>query len=153
MISFRHFVTSTFTDLSFFKRWMIRGSVLLVVVGLGAMLISSQSNSESGSWSWTSIQSGLGYIGGFLIGALIRMFFKLSLVVIFVIAAASFGLAKLGWIDLPYQEVGEMTSALGEAVGRQLSGLQTFLSGFLPASVMSGMGVASGVTQRPDWTP
>ena len=153
MISFKHFVTSTFTDLSAPKRFLLKGSLLLVLLGAGAKAYAAFGDSDSGGWSWTSIQSGIGYIGGFLIGAAVRLFFKLSLAVGAVIAAVAFGLAKLGWIDLPYQELGEMTSAIGDAASRQISDFQEFASGFLPASMMSGLGVASGVTQKPDWTP
>ncbi len=155
MISFRHFVTSTFTDLSLKKRWMLRLSIGLLAVGLGSKGISAALDSDfgSGDWTWTSVLSGLGYLVGFVVGAVLRMFFKLSLLVGFVLAAIGYGLAKLGWIDLPVTEFGDLVSAFAEASKRQMSDLQDFLGGFLPSSVMSGLGVASGITQKPDWTP
>lgn len=155
MISFKHFVTSTFTDLSFKKKVMVRGSILLIVVGLGVKGFSALADSEfgSGELTWTSFQSGVGYLGGFLVGALLRMFFKLSLLVGFGLAVIGFGLSKAGLVELPFESLGDIVGAFAEASKRQMADLQEFLSGFLPASVMSGLGVASGVTQKPDWTP
>lgn len=155
VISFKHFVTSTFTDLSRTKRFMLKGSLLLIVIGLGAKAFGSFADSDvgSGGWSWTSVQSGIGYIGGFLIGAAVRLFFKLSLAVAFVIGTVMFALSKLGWVDAPFHEMGEFMSAFTERAKEQITNFQEFLSGFLPASMMSGLGVASGVTQKPDWTP
>ena len=155
MISLKHFVTSTFTDLSFKKKVMVRGSILLLVLGLGAKGFSAVADSDfgSGDLTWTSVQSGMGYLGGFAIGALLRMFFKLSLLVGFVLAAIGFGLSKVGLVDLPFESFGDIVGAFADASKRQMADLQEFLSGFLPASMMSGLGVASGVTQKPDWTP
>lgn len=155
MISLRHFVTSTFTDLSRPKVWMLRGSLLLVVLGLGAKGYAAAADSRfwGGEWTWTSVFSGVGWIAGFLVGALMRMFLKLSLVVAFAAAAVTYGLAKLGVVDVEFSEFGELLGAYGEAAKRQMADLQLLLEGFLPASVASGVGLASGVTQRPDWTP
>ncbi len=155
MISFKHFVVSTFTHLSFKKKVLVRGSILLVVLGLGAKAISGAMDTDfgSGEMTWTSIQSGIGYLGGFVIGALLRMFFKLSLLVGFALAALGYGLSKVGLIDHPFESFGDIAGAFAEASKRQMSDLQEFLTGFLPASMASGLGVASGVTQKPDWTP
>lgn len=155
MISFKHFVVSTFTDLSFKKKVLVRGSLLLLLGGLAAKAFATMADSDfgSGEMTWTSVQSGAGYLGGFAIGALLRMFFKLSLLVGFGLAAIGFGLSKLGWVDLPFDTFGELAGAFADASKRQMADLQEFLSGFLPASMMSGLGVASGVTQKPDWTP
>ena len=155
MISLKHFLTSTFTDLSFKKKVLVRGSLLLVVLGLGAKGISSAMDTDfgSGDLTWTSVQSGVGYLGGFVIGALLRIFLKLSLLVGFVLAAIGFGLSKLGWVDLPFESFGDIVGAFADASKRQMADLHEFLAGFLPASMMSGLGVASGVTQKPDWTP
>ncbi|QDV07698.1 hypothetical protein Poly30_32280 [Planctomycetes bacterium Poly30] len=155
MISLKHFVASTFTDLSFKKKVMVRGSLLLLGVGLAAKGYSALADSEfgSGEMTWTSVQSGAGYLGGFALGALLRMFFKLSLLVGFGLAVIGFGLSKVGLVELPFESLGDIVGAFAEASKRQMADLQEFLSGFLPASVMSGLGVASGVTQRPDWTP
>lgn len=155
VISFKHFVTTAFTDLSLTKRWMLRGSVLLLLVGGGAKAFSTIADADfgSGEWTWTSIMSGVGWIGGFLIGALLRIFLKLSLLAAFIAAGVTFGLSKLGVIDMEFSEFSNLASAYAERAKEQLSGLQTFLEGFLPASMASGVGVASGVTQKPDWTP
>lgn len=155
MISIKHFVTSTFTDLSRTKRFMLKGSAVLILLGAGAKGFSAVADSGfgSGDWTLTSILSGVGWIGGFLIGAAMRVFLKLSLLVGFVLAAVGFGLSKAGLVDLPFQEFGELVSAFTEASKDQVTSLQEFLGGFLPTSMMSGVGVAAGVTQKPDWTP
>ena len=129
--------------------------MLLLVFGLGAKGFSAVADSDfgSGDLSWTSVQSGVGYLGGFAVGALLRLFFKLSLLVGLVLAAIGFGLSKAGLVDLPFESFGDIASAFADASRRQMADLQEFLGGFLPASMMSGLGVASGVTQKPDWTP
>lgn len=151
MISLNHFVRTTFTDLSTPKRWLVRLSVLLLVVGGGAAALGASGATEGSDWSWTSLQSGLGFLGGFLIGALVRMFVKLSLLFVALVAAVSFGLTKLGLVE--GAALAEWAHGVGEAAERQAGDLQRFLAGFLPASMMSGLGLASGVTQRPDLTP
>ena len=50
-------------------------------------------------------------------------------------------------------ELGEWARGVGDAARAQAGDAQRVLSGVLPASVSSGRGVASGVTQRPDLTP
>ncbi|MEO1698386.1 MAG: hypothetical protein AAFU73_13895 [Planctomycetota bacterium] len=151
MIDLRHFVVSTFTHLSAPKRWMMRGAVLLLLAGGGAQLASAAGAIDGGGWSWASLQSGLGFVGGFLLGALVRLFLKLSLLVTALVAAVGFGLTKLGFVE--GAELGEWARSVGDAARAQAGDAQRFVSGFLPASVSSGLGVASGVTQRPDLTP
>lgn len=155
MISLKHFVLSTFTHLSTRKRWLVRGAVLLVGAGgiaKGVQMMGGDSFSEDG-WSWSSIQSGLGFILAFILGAALRLFFKLSLVVGFIGAGIAFGLSKLGWVDLPFEEFGELFGAFTDAAKEQLSSATEFVTGFLPATAASTVGLASGVTQKPDWTP
>ena len=153
MISIKHLVRTTFTDLSTPKRWLLRGSLFLLVGGVAAKAAGGLADMDAfqGDWTWSSIQSGVGYIGGFLIGAVVRLFLKVSLLVTGLFALLGFGLSKLGWMD------GEMftdfAAAMGERAKEQATNFQEFISGFLPASMMSGLGVASGITQRPDMTP
>lgn len=153
MISFKHLVKTTFTDLSTPKRWLLRGSFLAIAVGVGAKAFGWFGDSDIGEadWSWSSIQSGIGYVAGFLIGAIVRVFLKLSLIVTGLIVLVGFGLSQLG-IDGGGM-ISEFGSALGERAKEQATNFQEFIGGFLPASIMSGLGVASGVTQRPDMTP
>lgn len=151
MISLRHFVATTFTHLSGPKRWLMRGAVLLAVVGGGAQLASLAGVTDGWSGSGTSLASGLGFLGGFAIGALVRMFLKLSLLFTALVAAVGFGLTKLGVVE--GAQLSEWASGIGDAAKQQAGDLQRFLSGFLPASVSSGLGLASGVTQKPDLTP
>lgn len=153
VISFKHLVKTTFTDLSTPKRWLLRGSLLLLVGGLGAKALGGLADVEffQGEWTWSSVQSGVGYIAGFLLGAVVRLFLKISLLAVALVGFIGWGMTQLGWVD------GEMftdfASAMGERAKEQATSFQEFIGGFLPASVMSGLGVASGVTQRPDMTP
>ena len=153
MISLTHFVKTTFTDLSLPKRWMLRGAAALLVLGGGSLALGAAGvlDSGDGAWSWTGLQSGIGYIGGFLIGALVRMFLKLSVLVLGLVAALGFGLTKLGIVE--GAQISEFAGTMGEAAQRQASDFQRFVAGFLPASMASGLGVASGLTQTPDLTP
>ncbi len=146
-ISFRHFIVSTFTQHSLPKRWLMRLSILGIVLGGGALAIG-----QADQWSASGLRTGGGYLLGFVIGAIVRIFLKLSLLVSAGAAAIAFGLSSIGLVDLPWETLGEVQSAFASEVSRLTANFKEFLTSYLPAGVSSSIGLASGVTQRPDWT-
>lgn len=145
----RAFFGSTFRDLPWWKRKLIQVSILLIVVGGGAFAYTTFVDHES-PWSASALRAGAGGFFGFVLGAAMRLFLKIGLLLGALVAAAVWGLAHLGWIDVPWGSFGEVTSAIGGWITHQFDSLQTALSGYLPASAMTGVGLASGLTTKPD---
>ncbi len=142
---------SAFTELSWWKKRLLQLAAALLVVGVGLVLWNGVAgDGESLMGSWTALRSGAGCLLGFLVGAAFRLFLKLGLLLGAGVAALFFGLSWLGWIELPWSSFGEAYSAVANVVEAQTSGFQEFVSGYLPSSGMTGLGLASGVTQRPE---
>jgi len=146
-ISFKHFIVSTFTQLSTPKRWLVRLSIVGIVLGGGALAMG-----QADDWSASGLRTGGGYLLGFVIGAIVRIFVKLSLFVSAGVAAIAFGLSSIGLVDLPWETFAEVQSAFASEVSQQTANFKAFLTSYLPAGVASSLGLASGVTQKPDWT-
>lgn len=164
MASPLRFVMHVFSGLSGWKKLLVRLSVVLVVAGGGWQVYqlfqgegtaaaqsqvgtgTSSSTDSGGGGFW---KAGVGYLGGFLLGALFRMFLKVSLLATGVIAGGLFGLTYLG-VDLPWSSFGETHASLSDWVASQFASVKTLLEGYLPASAMSGLGVFSGATTKPE---
>ena len=153
---FKEIFRSAFTELSFPKRWLLRAALLLLLVGGGATaLAAAQGSPEAGETGWrlSALTSGAGCLIGFLVGAAFRVFLKLALILGIGVAALLWGLSALGWVELPWGSFGEISGAVASYVHEQSSSLRELMTGWLPASGFSGLGLAAGVTQRPDTDP
>jgi uncharacterized membrane protein (Fun14 family) len=141
---------STFTEVTGWKKLLMRLGLLSLVTGFVLWGIGASTGKGEGGIDWSALclRSGAGYLGGFLVGALARLYLKLALLAGTALAALGFGLSKLGLVDLPWDSLGDITAAFADAAQRQASALQEFLSGYLPAGATSSVGVLSGVTQR-----
>ena len=143
-----------FTDLSFPKKWMVRLATAGLVGGGAVQAWAMLQGSGDGSgvpWSALSLKSGVGFLGGFLVGVAARIFFKITAFVGLLLAGLGWGLQQIGWIDLPWDSFGEIASAFSDAVARNTERFQDFLSSYLPAGVTSALGLGSGVTQKPQF--
>ncbi len=151
---FKEIFRSAFLDLSFPKRWLLRLALVLAVAGGGWSAWSAfGGGGETSGWSTTALSSGVGCVLGFLAGAAFRVFLKLALLVGVAVAAALYGLHWLGWLELPWGSFGEISSAVAKYIERESSSVREFLTGWLPSGGMTGLGLASGVTQKPDLDP
>lgn len=148
MEHFKTLFSTAFTDLSFLKRWMVRLSFAGLLGGGAWALISGDAGSGM-DWSGFSFRTGLGYLGGFIVGVAVRIFFKLTMLVGIALAALGWGLQKVGLVDLPWDSFGDITHAFGKAVEHNTQALKDFLSGYLPAGAGTAVGLGSGVTQKP----
>jgi len=144
---------TSFTNLSFLKRRMMRLAVVGILGGGAAYAFGVQRNATVGGidWSHLSLTSGVGFIGGFLVGATMRLFLKVALMLGLAFVALGYGLHYLGWIEFPWHSFGDAASDIGRVVERQGESLRTFFSGILPAGVATVLGLGSGVTQKPQF--
>lgn len=145
---------TSFLNLSGKKKLLLRIAGLAAVGGLAAKGygLATDSGPVSGvDWSHLSLTSGLGCIAGFIIGAAIRIFFKVTLALGLAFVALGFLLSWLGWLELPWDSFGQASKEIGLAIERQTRALQDFLSGYLPAGGASAVGLGSGLTQKPEF--
>ena len=143
------FVVSTFTDLPFWKRWLVRIAVIALVVGFATWAIARTNGNEPGSWSLSGLRSGSGYLLGFAAGAFVRLFLKVGILLALVVAGAVWGLHQWGWIELPYESLADMQTAFTVKAQASASWLDAFFRSHLPHSAATGVGLFSGVTQKP----
>ena len=145
---------TAFTNLSFKKKILLRLAGLATLVGLGlkGYALSTDAAPAAGiDWTQLSLTSGLGCLGGFVIGAAVRLFFKVTLALGLALVGLGFLLSWLGWVELPWDSLGEGTKEMGLAIARQTRAVQDFLSGYLPAGAATAMGLGSGLTQKPEF--
>ncbi len=140
------------TNLSFFKKWMMRLSIAGLIGG-GAMqaYAMSQGDGGEGAFSLFSLRSGVGFLGGFLIGVAARIFLKVTAMLGLALAALGYLLQKIGWVELPWDSFSDIAAAFATAVEENTSRFKDFLSSYLPAGVTSAVGLGSGVTQKPEF--
>ncbi|MEM7519034.1 MAG: hypothetical protein AAF368_19185 [Planctomycetota bacterium] len=148
---------SGFTEMSFWKRWMLRGAVLLLVGGGAVTAYSAVAGgaeaAEGEGFSTTAWTSGLGCLLGFAVGAAMRIALKLALLVGVVVAAGLWGVSALNLVDLPWESFSDVQTGVAAYIHEQSGSLHDLLTSYLPSSAASGLGLFSGVTQRPDTDP
>lgn len=142
---------TAFTDLSFFKRWLLRIAFLAAVGGVGMTYFGPSPAPGSIDWGALAMRSGIGCIGGFVVGASVRLFFKITLLAGIVLLAVGYLAQKLGWMELPWSSFSEAWSDVGLALSRQTERVKDFLSGYLPAGGATATGLGSGLTQKPQF--
>lgn len=147
----RQIFRNAFTHLPGWKKYLVRGGIGLAGLGVVGQAIAffSSGDGATGTWSWSALGTGIGCLLGFVVGAAVRLFLKLGLMLMGVIALVLFGISSIGWIDLPWDTLAETTEALGGWFTRQTAELHTALTGMLPSSAASGVGLFAGATQRP----
>lgn len=150
---FKEIFRSAFKELSFAKRWLLRIALALLAVGGGALAWGAFGGGEEPGWSLTALSSGAGCLAGFLAGAAFRVFLKLALLLGLLVAGVLFGLSALGWMELPWSSFSEISAAVAGFIHTESASVHEFLTGWLPSSGMTGLGLASGITQRPDMDP
>jgi len=96
------------------------------------------------TWSPLFLKMGFSFFVGFAVGYVLRTFLKLTLLIAGVIALALFGLQQAGLVEVQWDRMGEMFDALIGHVREQASGLQTLLTGSLPAAGLGGLGLFTG---------
>ena len=139
-----------FAGLSWWRKTLVRIGVGCAGVGAAGQAVavaSEQGAPGPGSWSWSLLGAGVGCLVGFVVGAAVRTYIRLGLIAVAVLVGGVFALRALGWIELP-GSASELSTLAGEELARQTSGLRAALTGFLPSSTMTGLGVFAGFTQK-----
>jgi uncharacterized membrane protein (Fun14 family) len=95
-------------------------------------------------WSPALMKGGLSFILGFCIGYAVRTFFKVSAVVIGLVALAIFGLSYAGVLNVDWQQIQQGFDRVVAAVKEQASGFQSFITGSLPSAGLAAMGIFTG---------
>ena len=143
---------TAFTDLAWPKKRLLQ--LALGLLGFGVLTQGWAAFAADGAvgqegWSLSALRSGGGCLAGFVVGAFLRLFLKLGLLVAGVLGAGAYGLSAMGVVDLPWESFGEASAAMGDWVRVQTANLEQFFSGYLPSGALTGAGVASGATQSP----
>lgn len=141
-----------FTDLSFPKKWMLRLAIAGLIGGGATQILGGIEATEGGiPWGDFSLRSGAGFLGGFVVGVITRIFFKITALIGLALAALGWGLQKMGVVELPWDSFGEISSAFANAVADNTDRFKDFLSSYLPAGLTGALGLGSGVTQKPQF--
>ncbi|MEZ5976120.1 MAG: hypothetical protein R3F17_06565 [Planctomycetota bacterium] len=140
-----------FTRLSFPKKWMLRLAIAGLVGGGAVQAWSMFGDGDAGGLSLSAARSGAGFVGGFIVGVLGRIFFKVTALAGLALAGLGYALQKFGVIDLPWDSWGDITHAFAKAVQHNTDRFQDFLTSYLPAGMTSALGLGSGVTQKPEF--
>jgi uncharacterized membrane protein (Fun14 family) len=142
------FVLSTFTELSAWKRALVRAAVVALVIGL-ALHLKAWTSGEPSEWARTMTRWGAGFLLGFMAGAFVRMFTVAGLLLVVVVAAGAWVLTQLGWIESPYRSLGDAQDAFTRTLKDSASSLDAFFHSQLPKSFATVVGLFAGFTQRP----
>ncbi|MDZ4772468.1 MAG: hypothetical protein SGI72_04975 [Planctomycetota bacterium] len=147
------FLLSTFTELSFWRRWLVRIAVVALIVGIASYVIALTNGGDASPWSSSGLRSGGGFLLGFAAGALVRVFLKVGFFIAIVAGGAAWGMSQWGWIALPYESLADVQAAFGVKAQESASWLDSFFKSHLPQSAATAVGGFSGVTQKPRFTP
>lgn len=147
------FLVSTFTELSFWKRWLVRIAIVAMIVGIASYVMALSNGGEASPWSGSGLRSGGGFLLGFAAGAFVRLFLKVGIFLAIVAAGAAWGMSQWGWIDLPYESLADVQAAFSVKAQESASWLDSFFKSHLPHSAATAVGGFSGVTQKPRFTP
>lgn len=157
MSPLRHLLRTTFFELSGWKKLLVRLSLLAIALGgaawafeglRGEPLFDLGGGEGSGP---AALRIGAGFLGGFLLGASLRLYLKLFLILAAVLVGGGYLLAHFGLVELPWDSFGEALDAARSAAEEQTGALRDFLSGYLPAGGSGGLGLFSGATQKPSF--
>ena len=95
-------------------------------------------------WSPALMKGGLSFFLGFCIGYAVRTFFRISAVVIGLVALAIFGLSYAGVLNVDWHQIQDGFDKVVAVVKEQASGFQSFITGSLPAAGLAAMGLFTG---------
>lgn len=91
---------------------------------------------------------GFGFFLGFAMGYALRMFFKISLLAVGVIALGVVGLQYAGMIDVDWSAMQGHYETIADWARGQFTNLRGFISGQIPSSASAGFGLMVGFSKR-----
>ncbi len=101
-----------------------------------------------GKWSPAMIRGGFGFFVGFAVGLVLRIFFRVSIVVIGLNLLLLFGLSYMGWLEVHWETIEAQFDQWMLSLEQQFTQFKTFISGSLPTLGLSGVGLFTGFRKR-----
>ena len=99
-------------------------------------------------WSPAMIRGGFGFFVGFAVGLVLRIFFRVSIVVIGLNLLLLFGLSYMGWLEVHWETIEAQFDQWMLSLEQQFTQFKTFISGSLPTVGLSGAGLFTGFRKR-----
>ena len=99
---------------------------------------------EDGEWSPAMVRGGFGFFVGFAVGLALRMFFRISMIVIGLNLLVLMGLSEMGWLDVRWDIMQEQFDHWSSRFGDEFSQFKTLVAGSLPTVGLSGLGMFTG---------
>ena len=109
---------------------------------------SNTSNETFQEWSPALVKGGLSFFVGFCLGCLLRVFFKISAVIIALVLLSIFGLSYAGIIDMDWTVLEGHYETVAAKIGQEFSQFKTFITGTLPSAGLASLGVFTGVKRK-----
>ncbi|HPF13213.1 MAG: hypothetical protein H6830_05925 [Planctomycetes bacterium] len=96
------------------------------------------------SYSPFFVKGGFSFLIAFCVGWALRTFFKVSALVVGVLALALFGLQKVGWVNVDWTAMSDWWDQIAGKVMAQTEGIKGFLTGNLPSAGLGALGLLTG---------
>lgn len=94
------------------------------------------------------VKGGFGIFIGFALGFAVRSFIRLATVILGFYFLALTLMAYAGWVEIRWDLMQEQFNHSINSLGEQLTSFQAFLTGAIPATGMTGLGLAFGLRKR-----
>lgn len=99
-------------------------------------------------WSPAFLKMGFGFFVGFAIGFTLRTFLKLALFACGLMFLAMFWMSSAELITVEWERIGALFGGWFERVGEEITGLQSMITGSLPATGLGAFGLYAGLRKR-----
>lgn len=99
-------------------------------------------------WSPAFLKMGFGFFVGFAVGFTLRTFLKLAVFAFGLLFLALFAMSSAELITVEWERIGDVFGGWFERVGEQMKGLQTLITGALPATGLGTFGLYAGLRKR-----
>jgi len=96
------------------------------------------------AWSGALTKGGFSFLVAFCIGYALRAFFKISALVLGVVALAIFALSYFGVLQVDWTTLETYFDRAAKVVKEEGGGLTNFVTGSLPSAGMAGLGLFTG---------
>lgn len=113
-------------------------------VGAAATAIEHEPAGPTGRWEPALFRLGFSFFAGFAMGYALRVFFRMSMVVIGVILLALFGLQYAGLIAVDWSAMSDRYDDVLGWLRAQTSGFRGFITGQLPSAASGVAGLVGG---------
>lgn len=103
---------------------------------------------ESSAWSGGMLKMGFSFFVAFAVGYLMRVFVRVSLIVIGSIVLLLTWFSYLGFVTVNWAEMETVFDAFVDRIGTDFENFRTMLTGSLPQAGLGGLGLVAGFKKR-----